>query len=185
MKFSSWSIIPFLTTRCPSLHFFSRGWGGPPWGLGSPQVCQEHPGWSYLSADTINLEICQAVSSVSTELSILAFHKYYITSQNPVFHTGSLRVHPVEGVYPVKDSSILYQQVSPILVWLSTPDVLLGVFFSKAWGGLPWCLGWNPRPFWQWGLSCSCPLRKSLKSVQPFSRFTASKPFWPFINIIL
>ena len=31
----------------------------------------------------------------------------------------------------MKDSSILYQQVSPILVWLSTPDVLLGVFFRR------------------------------------------------------
>ena len=58
--------------------FFSRGWGGPPWGLGSPQACQEHPGWSYLSADTTNLEICPAVSSVIPELSILAIHKYYI-----------------------------------------------------------------------------------------------------------
>ena len=77
----------------------------------------------------------------------IAVSHFWDTSQTPVFHTGSLRVHPVEGVYPVKDSSILYQQVSPILVWLSTPDVLLGVFFMKAWGGLPWCLGWNPRPF--------------------------------------
>ena len=47
-------------------------------GLGSPQVCQEHSGWSYLSADTINLEICPAVSSVIPKLSIWAFHKYYI-----------------------------------------------------------------------------------------------------------
>ena len=53
-----------------------------------------------------------------------------------MFHTGSLRVHPVEGVYPVKDSSILYRQVEPLLVWLSTPDVLLGVFFDG--------LGWAP-----------------------------------------
>ena len=52
-----------------------------------------------------------------------------------MFHTGSLRVHPD----PEKDSSIFhfYQQVSPIFVWLSTPDVLLGVFFRRPGMGSP------------------------------------------------
>ena len=39
-------------------------------------------------------------------------------------------------------------EVSPILVWLSTPDVLLGVFLClRAWGGPPWGLRWNLKPF--------------------------------------
>ena len=58
-----------------------------------------------------------------------------------MFHTGSLRVHPV------KDSSILYQQVSPILVWLSTPDVLLGGFFFEGLGWAPLVSGVESKTF--------------------------------------
>ena len=41
---------------------------------------------------TIFFKIGPAVSSERSLRSILAFHKYYITSPTPVFHTGSLRV---------------------------------------------------------------------------------------------
>ena len=107
-----------------------------------------------------------------------------LTSLTPVFHTGSLRFDPMEGFIPWGIVPFFYQQASPILVWLSTPDVLLGAFLLRAWGGPPWGPGWNPRPFWQWRHSFGCPLQKSFKSVQPFSRFKASKPFWPLINYI-
>ena len=37
VKFSSWSIIPFLTTRCPSLRFFFKGLGWATLGVGQVQ----------------------------------------------------------------------------------------------------------------------------------------------------
>ena len=78
-----------------------------------------------------------------------------------MFHTGSLSVHLVEGVYPVKDSSILYQQVSPILVWLSTPDVLLGVFFMfEGLGWAPLGSGMESETFLTMGTFRWLPLAK-------------------------
>ena len=58
---------------------FFKGLGQAPL---SPKVCQEHLVSSCLSADTINLEICPAVSSVIPKLSILAFHELYIDKEN-------------------------------------------------------------------------------------------------------
>ena len=89
------------------------------------------------------------------------YGKIFNTSENPVFHKGSLRVHPVEGVYPVKDSSILYQQVSPILVWLSTPDVLLGGFFMfEGLGWAPLGCGVESETFLTMGTFMWLPLTK-------------------------
>ena len=38
------------------------------------------------------VQICLAICSKNANMSILAFHKYYITSLSPVFHTGFVRV---------------------------------------------------------------------------------------------
>ena len=67
-----------LLPWCPGMPQGTNSRARLPSGLGTPQVCQEHPGSSYLSADTINLEICPAVSSVIPKLSVLAFHSYYL-----------------------------------------------------------------------------------------------------------
>ena len=45
--------------------------------------------------------ICSAVFTFYSLKAILAFHKYYITSLTPVFHTGSLRVKE-GGVDPME-----------------------------------------------------------------------------------
>ena len=44
--------------------------------------------------------ICLAVCSKNANMSIFAFHKYYITSLSPVFHTGLFRVNPMVEVDP-------------------------------------------------------------------------------------
>ena len=42
-------------------------------------------------------EICSAVFTFYSLKAILAFHKYYITSLSPVFHTGILGVDSIKG----------------------------------------------------------------------------------------
>ena len=46
------------------------------------------------------VQICLAVCSKNADMSIFAFHKYYITSLTPVFHTGSLRADPIRESTP-------------------------------------------------------------------------------------
>ena len=78
MEFSSWSIVPFLTTRCPSMRFFFKGLGRVTLGVERVQnsiittgVLTSEPGKKILT-------ICLAICSKKRYMSIFATHKYNI-----------------------------------------------------------------------------------------------------------
>ena len=104
---SVWGIqkVHFSPTRWQ--HFFAtkKGWGVHPWGYLQNPFHRLRVRHSYAYFETTIFQICSAVFPKKWELSILAFHKYYITSLSPVFHTGFFWLIQCEGVnHPGKES---------------------------------------------------------------------------------
>ena len=81
-------------------HFFAteqNGWGILPRGL-RQKIASCSPGQCFQTAPvSYHFKFYSANTLKKAHNLILAFHKYYITSLTPVFHTGSLRVVPVGG----------------------------------------------------------------------------------------
>ena len=75
-------------------------------------------------------------------------------------------------------------QMLPILVWISPTDVAPVPSFQKAGAGSPLALDEKSKLSDTQDLHANGPMPKILTSVKPFSRFSRSKPFWPFINYI-